>query len=101
MSGNQLICGEAIEVISRLPSESVDLVIADPKASRNHARIEKRRDKFFLADQSTNGTFVTFTGEAELSLRREETMLRGTGRITFGHSAGESSEETVEFMVRG
>ena len=78
-----------------------DLVIADPKASRNHARIEKRRDKFFLADQSTNGTFVSFTGEAELSLRREETMLRGTGRITFGHSAAESSEETVEFMVRG
>lgn len=30
MSGNQLICGDAIEVISRLPSESVDLVIADP-----------------------------------------------------------------------
>jgi class 3 adenylate cyclase len=78
-----------------------DFVIADPKASRNHARIERRRDKYFLADQSTNGTFVTFAGEQELSLRREELMLRGTGHLTFGHSAAESAAETVEFMVRG
>jgi hypothetical protein len=76
------------------------IVIADPKASRNHARIEKRRDKFFLADQSTNGTFVTFNGEAEVSLRREEVMLRGSGFIVFGHSATESKTETVEFAVK-
>lgn len=78
-----------------------DFVIADPKASRNHARIERRRDKFFLADQSTNGTFVTFTGEAEISLRREELMLRGSGRIVFGHGIAESADETVEFAIRG
>jgi hypothetical protein len=76
-----------------------NLVIADPKASRNHARIEKRRDKYFLADQSTNGTFVTFGNEAETSLRREEVMLRGSGFIVFGHSASESKAETVEFTV--
>ena len=76
-----------------------NIVIADPKASRNHARIEKRRDKYFLADQSTNGTFVTFNGEAETSLRREEVMLRGSGFIVFGHSAAESKTETVEFTV--
>lgn len=78
-----------------------DIVIGDPKASRNHARIERRRDKFFLADQSTNGTFVTFVGEAEISLRREEVMLRTSGRMIFGHSAAESDAETVEFVVRG
>ncbi|MDB5803398.1 MAG: hypothetical protein JWN73_720 [Betaproteobacteria bacterium] len=75
-------------------------VIADPKASRNHARIEKRRDKFFIADQSTNGTFVTFKGEPEISLRREEVMLRGSGFIVFGHSAADSTAEVVEFTVR-
>jgi adenylate cyclase len=77
-----------------------DFVIADPKASRNHARIEKRRDKFFLADQSTNGTFVSFAGEIETSLRREEVMLRGSGFIVFGHSASDSKAETVEFMIQ-
>lgn len=79
---------------------SCQIVLADRMASRVHARIERRRDKFFLVDQSTNGTFVTFAGETEIVLRREELMLRGRGRITFGHSSGESSEETVEFTVR-
>ena len=78
-----------------------DLIITDPKASRHHARVEKRRDKFFLADQSTNGTFVTFDGEREVALRREEIMLRGSGQIRFGHSATEGSGETVDFSVRG
>ena len=77
------------------------IVLADRKASRVHARIERRRDKFFLVDQSSNGTFVTFAGETEVTLRREEVMLRGQGRIAFGHSIGESSEETVDFAARG
>ena len=77
-----------------------DVVIADPKASRQHARIEKRRDKFFVIDQSSNGTFVTFSGEPEVALRREEAMLRRTGRIVFGHSAVEATVDVVEFAVR-
>ena len=76
------------------------IVLADRKASRVHARIERRRDKFFLVDQSTNGTFVTFDGEAEIALRREEVMLRGQGRIAFGHSIAESADETVDFVLR-
>jgi class 3 adenylate cyclase len=75
-------------------------VIGDLKASRNHARVEKRRDKYYLIDQSTNGTFVTVSGEAEMALHREELMLRGQGYILFGHSAAESKDETVEFSVR-
>ena len=34
-----------------------DVVIADRLASRQHARIERRRDKFVLVDQSSNGTY--------------------------------------------
>lgn len=79
---------------------SCHIAVADRMASRQHARIERRRDKFFLIDQSTNGTFVSFTGESEITLRREEVMLRGQGRIAFGRSVTESSEETVEFSVR-
>lgn len=77
------------------------VVLADRMASRVHARIERRRDKFFLIDQSTNGTFVNFAGEAEIVLRREEVMLRGQGRIAFGHSMAESAEETLDFEVQG
>lgn len=76
------------------------IAIADRMASRHHARIERRRDKYFLIDQSTNGTYVVFTGESEIALRREEVMLRGRGRIAFGRSVSESTEGTVEFSLK-
>ena len=78
---------------------SCQIVLADRKASRVHARIERRRDKYFLVDQSTNGTYVTFAGEAEISLRREELILRGEGRIVFGHTLAESAEEVIDFRL--
>lgn len=76
-----------------------DIVIHDPRASRTHGRIELRRDKFVLVDQSTNGTYVTFHGEAEFVLKREETFLRNRGRISFGHPWAQDKAEVVEFEV--
>lgn len=78
-----------------------DIVIRDPRASRRHGHIELRRDKFVLVDQSTNGTYVTFQGEAEFTLKREETLLRNRGRISFGHAWAEDKAEVVEFEIIG
>jgi len=76
-----------------------DVVIADKRASRSHAKIERRRDKFVLIDQSTNGTYVRIDGEAEFALKREEVILRGRGIISFGHAHADGSNEVVEFQV--
>lgn len=78
--------------------KAVDVVIADPLASRQHARIERRGDKIVLVEQSTNGTWLTFAGESERPLRREEVSLERSGRISFGHPWREDSE-TVEFSI--
>jgi class 3 adenylate cyclase len=94
-----VLSGERPTVMAGRDS-ACDIVIADPKASRQHARFEKRRDKFFITDQSSNGTFITFTGEGEVALRREEAMLRRSGRIVFGHSAADATGDSVEFAVR-
>jgi adenylate cyclase len=76
-----------------------DVVIIDRMASRMHARIERRRDKFALIDQSSNGTYVAIEGEDEIQLRREELLLRGRGQISFGHSVfdEEAEAEIVSF----
>ena len=74
-----------------------DIVVGDRKASRQHARIEKRRDKFVIADHSSNGTFVAIAAEPEVCLRREELMLRGRGRIGLGHRTTEPEATVVEF----
>lgn len=100
-NGGELVLEQANSGIVLGRDASCQIVVADRMASRQHARIERRRDKFFVIDQSTNGTFVTFDGESEVTLRREEVMLRGQGRIVFGHSISESSDEVVHFVVRG
>ena len=74
-----------------------DVVIADRLASRQHARIERRRDRFVVVDQSSNGTFVTVEGEGEVQLRREEMMLRESGHISFGHPYAADPAETLVF----
>lgn len=78
--------------------KAADVVIADPLASRQHARIERRGDKIVLVEQSTNGTWLAFAGESERPLRREEITLERSGRISFGHPWREDSE-TVEFSI--
>jgi class 3 adenylate cyclase len=78
-----------------------DIVTQDSRASREHGRIERRRDKYVLIDQSTNGTYLKFLGESEIALRREEAILRGRGRISFGHSSEDEGDDLLEFEVVG
>lgn len=75
-----------------------DLSITHHLISRRHCAIEKRGDKFVLADQSSNGTFVTVEGDSEFVLQREEFILRKKGCISFGQPR-ESSEHYVEFFI--
>ncbi len=96
---SELVLDQANDSVSLGRDATCHIAVVDRMASRLHARIERRRDKFFLIDQSTNGTFVAVNGEAEIVLRREETILRGEGRIAFGRSVSEQSEGTVEFVV--
>jgi class 3 adenylate cyclase len=74
-----------------------DIVIQDRMASRAHAKIERRRDKFVFIDQSTNGSYITINGENEIQLRREELLLRGSGRVSFGHGYSKDPSEILEF----
>lgn len=63
-----------------------DIVIDDRRISREHLRLEHRRNRFVLADNSTNGTYVALEGADEVLVRREEIILSGRGRISLGHA---------------
>jgi len=63
-----------------------EMTVNDPAASRQHATIEVRGDKFVLVDHSANGTYVTWEGTAETCLKREEMILPVRGRLGLGSS---------------
>ena len=93
----ELVLDESATTITIGRDTGNEIVIADRKASRLHARIERRRDKFVIIDQSSNGTYVTVDGEPEIMLRREELMLRGRGHVTFGHAYADDPTEFLGF----
>jgi adenylate cyclase len=77
-----------------------DVVFEDRRVSRQHARIERRRDKFVLIDGSTNGTYVTFEGTREIPLHMEEIILYGRGHISLGCAYDSSNPlDILEFDV--
>jgi class 3 adenylate cyclase len=97
--GRTIELGPTVNLFTMGRDAASDLVVGDRMASRQHARIERRREKFVLIDHSTNGTYCTVQGENEIELRREEFTLRGRGRIVFGHPYAEDPSEFVEFDV--
>jgi class 3 adenylate cyclase len=92
--GREIIVADSV-TMGRQASNGIAL--RDPMASRVHVVIERRKDKFVLIDQSSNGTFVRMKGGEEFRLRREEMILYGSGSITFGHPAHEDGAEIVGF----
>ncbi len=79
---------------------SSDFIVENRMASRLHARIERRRGRFVLVDVSSNGTYCTIDGDPELLLVREELVLRGHGRISFGHPNAEDPLRCLEYDCR-
>ena len=78
-------------------STECDLPVNEKLASRQHVRIEMRRDKFFIIDQSTNGTHVRIENGEDAFLRREEMPINGTGKISLGKGFNENPTEIVYF----
>lgn len=79
-------------------STGADIAVEETLASRMHVRIELRRGKFFIVDQSTNGTYIKSneTGN-ETFLRREEAPLTGSGQISLGRAFNENPVEIVKY----
>jgi len=91
--GRELVLKRRVESITLGRDPTCTFVSVDPMSSRHHCIIERRQDKFVLADHSSNGTYVTSESDGiETILRREELALRGHGWLSFGHCSGESQD---------
>ena len=75
-----------------------ELLVEGDLISRHHTKIEHRRGKFILTDQSTNGTFVKTKEGQEIFLRREEWTLYGSGFISLGKRVDGSDSELIHFF---
>jgi hypothetical protein len=104
LGGLRVLSGNHTLVLNRLnPVLAVgrgadnDIVLSDMFVSHHHASIFLRHTNFYLEDQSVNGTFVRFRDGAELHVLREELLLEGSGRLSFGRSFQEMPNEVIQF----
>jgi class 3 adenylate cyclase len=81
-------------------SQACDLPINEKLASRQHIRIELRRNKFFIIDQSTNGSHISLENSEDAFLRREEMHITANGKISLGKSFAEGPTEVVTFVLK-
>jgi class 3 adenylate cyclase len=85
-------CGKSIEVSDKCKSINIgraddnDVVIKGNLISRIHAKVEMRRGKFVIIDQSTNGTFLMNVLGDETFVRRDSTELGKEGTIGLGRA---------------
>lgn len=75
-----------------------DLVVKGNLISRIHARVEMRRGKFVLVDQSTNGTFLQNSRGEETFVRRDTTELSGSGIIGLGRAAKPGTPLAIHYV---
>ncbi len=80
-------------------AEDNDLVVKGNLISRIHAKVEMRRGKFVLVDQSTNGTFVQNIQGEETFIRRDSAEIRGEGTIGLGRVESPGAPLAIHFMI--
>lgn len=76
-----------------------DLVVKGNLISRIHAKVELRRGKFVLIDQSTNGTFLQSLQGEELFVRRDSTEVIGEGTIGLGRAEQPGSSLAIHYKT--
>lgn len=76
-----------------------DLVIKGNLISRIHAKIEMRRGKFMLIDQSTNGTFLQSAQGQEIYVRRDSMVLGDEGTIGLGRTEAPDSDRAIRYKT--
>lgn len=95
--GKAFLIDEKTPMLSLGRDPSCKLLVENRRVSRQHARIERRSDGYYLVDTSTNGSFLTMRGRQEILVRKHEALLDGSGVICFGSSANDTASERVEF----
>ena len=94
-----------IEVSDRQKSASLgraddnDMVVKGNLISRIHAKIEMRRGKFVIIDQSTNGTVLQNVLGEETFVRRDTAELGNEGTIGLGRSESPGSSLAIYYKT--
>ncbi len=98
--GQELVLGESSKTAASMGrADENDVVIKGNLISRVHARIDVRKNRFVLVDESTNGTFIQRDDGEEIYVRRDSAELSGSGVIGMGRVATRGTPLAIEYSL--
>jgi len=74
-----------------------DIQVLNNRVSREHARVEYRYGKYYLMDQSSNGTYLLIEGRKGVALRKKEILLTANGVLGPGYKVEANAPEGIHF----
>jgi hypothetical protein len=96
--GQELVLGESGRTAASMGrADDNDVVIKGNLISRVHARIDLKKNRFVLVDESTNGTYIQRDDGEEIHVRRDSAELTGSGVIGMGRVAARGTPLAIEY----
>lgn len=98
-SGGQLELSPGCDEVTLGRGTENTVVLALPRVSRTHLRIESRGPQWLIHDQSTNGTLLREEGAQPVMLRRDQSRLAGRGTLELAPSVSGDSDACVHYEL--
>jgi len=78
--------------------KSNDIQVVNNRVSRTHALVELRNGKYYLTDQSSNGTYLLMEGHKGMTVKRKEVLLTARGVIGPGYRVDIKSADAIQIL---
>ena len=78
---------------------SCDIVVQGKFVSRAHAKIRFKDGKFFLEDNSFNGTYIKFDNGKKIHVSKDEQTLVSNGVMSMGKPVDDDSKSVIAFKI--
>lgn len=92
---------DAAEPVLRMGRHAHNEMVVDGEfVSRSHASIQRRKGRFVLVDESTNGTWVHPEEGGIRCVLKDESTLPAAGHLGLGEQLGVDHPRAVRFEVR-
>lgn len=78
--------------------KSNDIQVINNRVSRTHALIEYKNGKYYLSDQSSNGTYLLMEGRRGVTVKKKEVLLTAKGVIGPGYKVDFKSPDAIHIF---
>jgi len=79
--------------------KSNDIQVVNNRVSRTHAVVELKNGKYYLTDQSSNGTYLLMEGRKGVTVRKKEVLLTAKGVIGPGYKVNFKSPDAIHILL--